>query len=125
VAHGEGVPSMDGTEVGHHFVRLSVLAPKDVSERQRQLMLAFSASDETLAGAVDGLVTLDDHKFRNTVIEPSKVHREIGSAKEKVDKSESAANNDDPHRNEGFFSRLRRVMYAEEFAKKEASASSP
>ena len=77
VAHGEGISRSDGSDRGHHFVRVGLRAPTKLSSEQRRIMLAFARLEEARVGTVDGLEEELDyaHKFMAGMVEPKKVKR--------------------------------------------------
>jgi DnaJ-class molecular chaperone len=93
VARNEGVARSDGTDIGHHFIRLGLRLPRVLSQRQRSLMLAFAAAtplDQASEGAVKGLETDDSHRYEVGVVEPCAVARKFSTGQKKQRKDQEA-----------------------------------
>ncbi len=65
---------------GHHFVKLGVRVPKELSERRLDLWRRFARIESTetaVEGVVEGLEdeSQDSHRYYVNVVEPSRVER--------------------------------------------------
>lgn len=87
VSPGQGIPRPDYSYSGNHFVKVGIKIPKKFSQKQIDIIRAFSLTEPLPEnGLVDnGFEQEDGHKYRNNLINPSTVDRRFGLV-EKTDK---------------------------------------
>ncbi|KAH9282988.1 Mitochonrial uncharacterized protein [Echinococcus granulosus] len=56
---GKGISRVNGRGYGDHYVHLRISTPKQLSELQRALLLAFAETETNVKGSVDGVATTE------------------------------------------------------------------
>jgi len=53
---GRGVPHLNGHGKGDHYINIKIHLPKYLTKRQKDLIVAFAESDDSISGSVNGVI---------------------------------------------------------------------